>query len=96
MNSKKLLYKAILSLETEEEVHNFLKDLCTPKELSDLAERLNIAKILSEENLSYQKISEITSASITTIGRVNRFLKNEPNKGYELVLNKLKNGALND
>ena len=34
------LFDAILSLETREECYNFFEDLCTVKEISDMAQRL--------------------------------------------------------
>lgn len=89
-NSIKELCKAFLSLETEEECFNFLKDLCTPAELNALAERWLICKALNE-NLSYREIQARIGASLTTIGRVARFLKDEPYGGYAKLLQKLGN-----
>ena len=40
------LFDAILSLETREECYNFFEDLCTVKEISDMAQRLEAAKML--------------------------------------------------
>ena len=40
------LYKAILSLENEEECAGFFKDLLTDTELSSMAQRFMVAKIL--------------------------------------------------
>jgi len=40
------LFDAILSLETREECYNFFEDLCTVKEISDMAQRLEAAKLL--------------------------------------------------
>ena len=67
----KLLIKAILSLESEEECENFLEDLLTRKEIADSAQRLLVAKLLSEQ-VVYSKIAEKTGASTATISRVNR------------------------
>ncbi len=69
--SLQLLLKAILSLENEEECAAFLEDLMTRKELSDIAQRLSVAKMLSEQAV-YSKIVEKTGASTATISRVNR------------------------
>ena len=66
-----LLIKAILSLETAEECANFLEDLMTRKEISDAAQRILVAKLLSEQTV-YSKIAEETGASTATISRVNR------------------------
>ena len=83
-------YKAILSLKTEKDVGSFLKDLCTPAELKTFDERWLIAQLLDEGKLSYRKICKKTGASTTTISRVARFLGQEGNLGYRLVLYRFK------
>ena len=67
----KMLIDAILSLKNEEEVELFLEDLMTRKEISDAAQRMLVAKLLSEK-VVYSKIAEETGASTATISRVNR------------------------
>lgn len=86
----KQLYQAILLLKTPDEVEKFLKDLCTPKEIADMAERFNVATILATQELSYQQIHNQTGISIATIGRVARFLKQENNKGYEIIISRMR------
>ena len=66
-----LLIKAILNLETEQECEAFLEDLMTRKEIGDVAQRMLVAKMLSEQTV-YNKIVEETGASTATISRVNR------------------------
>ncbi|MBR2850102.1 MAG: hypothetical protein IKB84_03595 [Clostridia bacterium] len=66
-----LLVKAILSLNTKEECDAFLEDIMTKKEVLDIAQRLLVAKMLSEQTV-YNKIVEETGASTATISRVNR------------------------
>ena len=66
-----LLVKAILSLETEEECTALIEDLMTINEVNDMAQRMLVAKLLSEQTV-YNKIVEETGASTTTISRVNR------------------------
>lgn len=83
------LTRAILSLRDEDECRKFLTDLCTRKELRDLAERLVIARLLDAEGLSYRDISAATGASTTTVGRVARFLQQEPHQGYRLILDRM-------
>ncbi|MFN7038271.1 MAG: YerC/YecD family TrpR-related protein [Alphaproteobacteria bacterium] len=85
------LCNAFLKLENQKEAYSFLKDLCTPQEMYTLAERWRVCKLLNKGNLSYRKISEITGASLTTIGRVARFLKDEPYNGYQKILTKIEN-----
>ena len=84
------LYEAILLLNNRQECENFLKDLCTPKELKDFNDRWEIAKLLDEGQLSYREIVEQTQASLTTITRVARFLKDEPYRGYRTLLDRMK------
>ena len=66
-----LLVKAILSVKTEAECTALLEDLMTIKEINDMAQRMLVAKLLSEQTV-YNKIVEGTGASTTTISRVNR------------------------
>jgi TrpR-related protein YerC/YecD len=84
------LYDALLLLKTREELNRFFKDLCTPQEIRALAERWRVCKILDKGNSSYREINSITGASLTTIGRVARFLNEEPHQGYKLVLNRIR------
>ncbi len=67
----RLLIKALLSLESEQDCENFLEDLMTKKETLDIAQRMLVAKMLSEQTV-YNKIVEETGASTATISRVNR------------------------
>ena len=67
------LFDAIISLRTSEECRNFFKDLCTPAELQALVDRWQVAGLL-KQGLPYRKIHDETGVSVTTIGRVARFL----------------------
>ena len=82
-----LLEKAILSLENKEDVKKFLEDLMTIKEVSDLAQRMLVAKMLSEQ-IVYSKIADETGASTATISRVNRSFRYGAG-GYRAVLEKI-------
>lgn len=90
MNNPKNLYQAFLTLKTPKEIENFLKDLCTPKEIKDFGDRLEIAQLLEEDAMSYREIALVTGASLTTVTRVARFLKDENNNGYKTVLKRMK------
>lgn len=83
------LYKAILSLKTEEECRKFLRDLLTEKEIKEFTKRWKVARMLSNK-VPYEKIEKETGMSSTTIARVNKWLINGKG-GYKLVLNRLKN-----
>ena len=86
----KSLCDAFLKLENTDEMLCFLKDLLTPKELSSMVERWKVCQLLVREDLSYREIHALTSASLTTIGRVARFINEEKNDGYRLVLGRMK------
>ena len=58
-----LLIKAIMALESEEECERFLEDLMTRKEILDSAQRLLVAKLLSEQ-VVYSKIAEETGCHV--------------------------------
>jgi TrpR-related protein YerC/YecD len=74
------LYEALLSLKNTNEMGAFLCDLCTPAELEVLVDRWRVVPYLLE-GVSYREIHERTAVSITTIGRVARYL-NQGNGGY--------------
>ncbi len=67
------LFDAVISLENVDECRNFFKDLCTPAELQALVDRWQVVAYL-EKGLPYRKIHDLTGVSVTTIGRVARFL----------------------
>lgn len=67
------LFGALISLRTLTECRNFFRDLCTPAELQALVDRWQVVELL-EQGLTYRKINEQTGVSVTTIGRVARFL----------------------
>lgn len=67
------LFRALVSLQDTRECGNFLRDLCTPAELQALVDRWHVVLLL-QEGLPYRRIHEITGVSVTTVGRVARFL----------------------
>ena len=81
------LFKAILALETTEECYDFFEDLCTVQELKTLAQRIAVAKMLSEKSV-YTDIVNETGASTATISRVNRCYQ-YGDGGYREILEKL-------
>ena len=82
------LYKAILSLESEEECRAFLQDLCTISELRALEQRMEVAMLL-DEGLIYSSILARTGVSSATISRVNRCLRYGAG-GYQSVIPRLR------
>ena len=82
------LMEAILSLKTKEECYAFLEDACTVKEILDIAQRFEVAKMLSEKK-SYVNIAKETGMSTATISRVNRALT-YGSGGYKLAMERAK------
>lgn len=82
------LEEALTGLDDPEAIKAFLVDLCTPAELRALTERWHVAQILDDGKKSYREINAQTGVSTTTIGRVARFLRDEPHGGYRAVLEK--------
>jgi TrpR-related protein YerC/YecD len=82
------LYEAFSVLKTAEEIEMFMQDLCTPQELVAIAQRYQIAKLLSED-YRYAEIVEKTGTSTATISRVNRSLSMVSSGGYAIVFDRL-------
>jgi TrpR-related protein YerC/YecD len=85
--ARKALYRAILSLKTPGECEQFLTDLCTPAELEALTDRWAVVEYL-DAGLPYRRIHELTGVSVTTIGRVARYLTSGTG-GYSTALKRL-------
>ena len=85
------LSEALLSLRTTEEMKLFLEDLCTPAEIEAMVDRWRVAQLLLK-GLSYREIRHQTGVSVTTIGRVARFMEMGAG-GYRLALERLNAGA---
>lgn len=81
------LFKAILLLENEEECYRFFEDICTINEIHAIAQRLQVAKLLSE-NKTYSEIESLTKASTATISRINKCLIYGAD-GYRRILEKM-------
>lgn len=81
------LFQTILNLQTTEECYAYFEDLCTIKELKDMAQRLDTAIALSE-GASYQAITRQIGISTATIGRVSRAL-NYGTGGYRAAIDRL-------
>lgn len=82
------LFESILKLETIEECYRFFEDVCTIKEIQDMSQRLEVAKMLSN-HVPYTSITSKTKASTATISRVNKSLAYGAD-GYKLIFDRLK------
>lgn len=82
------LFKAILLLEDEEDCYRFFEDICTINEIHSIAQRLQVAKLLSEDK-TYSEIENETKASTATISRINKCLMYGAD-GYRRILDRMK------
>lgn len=85
--AERSLCTAMVALKTSEECRAFLRDLCTPAEIQAMADRWVTVEYL-KRGLPYREIRRLTGISLTTIGRVARFLS-LGNGGYETAARRL-------
>lgn len=85
-DKRKMLAQAILSIESEEECFELLEDICTIKEVDDMANRFQIALLLYEGK-TFIDVENQTGTSSATISRVNRCLKH--GKGYRQIIERM-------
>lgn len=81
------LFEAISNIESVDECYDFFEDLCTIKEIQDMAQRLETA-ILLKRGMSYSEITAQVGVSSATIGRVNKCI-NYGTGGYDAAIRKL-------
>lgn len=81
------LFRAILSLESSDDCYRFFEDICTVRELQDMAQRLETA-IMLDEGVGYQEIAKKIGISTATISRVSRCL-NYGEGGYRAAIDRL-------
>ena len=84
------LFGIILQLESVDECYKFFEDICTIKEVQDMAQRFDVACLL-DSGKNYQDISKEVNVSTATISRVSRCL-NYGSGGYRDAIAKLKGG----
>lgn len=77
------LYSLILSLETVEDCAGLFEDLCTAKELEQMAQRVKAAKLLLEGK-TYNQVMELCEISSATLSRVSRCV--QYGNGYKRFL----------
>lgn len=82
------LFTAVLSLQDMEDCYRFFEDICTVNEIHSIAQRLQVAKLLSEGR-TYSEIEDVTKASTATISRINKCLVYGAD-GYKRVLERIK------
>lgn len=85
------LFQAILTLQTVDECYDFFEDVCTIKEIQEIAQRFEVAAQL-RRGKSYSDVNQSTGASTATICRVKKCLM-YGSSGYRLVLERLEAAA---
>ena len=88
------LYRAILTLQTQQECAAFFDDICTIQELEALSQRFEVARLL-HAGKNYVDINKLTGASTATICRVSKCLS-YGDGGYKTVIEKLEAGEENE
>lgn len=76
-------YELILSIKSKEDCKNLFDDLCTIKELEQMAQRVHAAKLLME-GMTYNQVIDETDISSATLSRVSRCVRY--GKGYVTVM----------
>ena len=77
------LYALIAGIQNPEEVQTLFDDLCTRKEVENMAERVFAARLLLEGN-TYAQVMAQSNISSATLSRVSRCV--QYGKGYSKLL----------
>ena len=78
------LMQVIAKMSSADDCYDFFSDLCTIKELQDMAQRFEMALLL-KGGANYQSVASSVGTSSATISRVNRCLL-YGNGGYEKAI----------
>lgn len=77
------LYELIASLESPEDCRRLFEDMCTNKEIEQMAQRIYAARLLLEGK-TYTQVIEKTDISSATLSRVSRCV--QYGEGYSRFL----------
>ena len=77
------VFQLIASIESAQDVRALFEDLCTVKEIENMAERCHAAKLLIEGN-TYNQVMAQADISSATLSRVSRCV--QYGKGYSKLL----------
>ena len=77
------LFKLLAAIDNEDDCRALFDDLCTVKEVENMAERLHAAKLLMEGN-TYAQVMQQSDISSATLSRVSRCV--QYGKGYSKLL----------
>lgn len=68
------LYRVLASVKTADDCRELLADLCTQKEIEQMAQRIRAARLL-KAGKTYNQVIEETDISSATLSRVSRCLQ---------------------
>lgn len=83
----RFLTEALVQLDSVEDARAFLQDLLTVRELEDISQRLEVARML-DQGQPYITVQKQTGASSTTVSRVSKCLNGEVG-GYRWMLDRM-------
>lgn len=84
------LFEAFLALTSVDEAEDFIRDLCTRREIDEMSHRWAVVRLLAT-GLPYREIAERTGASTATISRINQWLQHGTG-GYRRMIDRLTEG----
>lgn len=82
-NDTKELYKLVLSLKSIDDCADLFEDLCTAKEIEQMAQRVKAAELLLQGK-TYTQVMENCNISSATLSRVSRCV--QYGNGYKRFL----------
>ena len=77
------LVDLLASIDNSDDCRALLEDLCTTKEMENMAERLYAARLL-KEGKTYNQVMELSDISSATLSRVSRCV--QYGKGYSKLI----------
>ena len=83
LDKTQALYELIASIDDPNDIRALFDDLCTRKEIENMAERIYAARLLLEGN-TYAQVMQQSSISSATLSRVSRCV--QYGKGYSQLL----------
>ncbi len=84
MNRKKRLFEVLAKIDSAEDLENLFADLCTKKEVENMADRLYAAELLIAGN-TYTQVMSSVNISSATLSRVSQCV--QYGNGYSKLLN---------
>ena len=77
------LFELIASIDNPEDLKKLFEDMCTHKEIEQMADRIDAAKLLLEGK-TYNQVTELCDISSATLSRVSRCV--QYGEGYNKFL----------